>query len=80
MKTVQASEAKTHFLRLLDEVESGESISITRHGKEVALMSPVQESRTDRARRAFAKIHALRKQIVPMTVAEILAARDEGRP
>ncbi len=33
MKTIQASEAKTHFLRILDDVENGESMTITRHGK-----------------------------------------------
>jgi hypothetical protein len=33
MQTIQASEAKTHFLRILDVVERGESVLITRHGK-----------------------------------------------
>jgi len=28
-----ASEAKTKFLRILDDVERGESILVTRHGK-----------------------------------------------
>jgi prevent-host-death family protein len=79
MRSIQASEAKTHFLRILDEVERGESIAITRHGREVALISPRTERNPERARRAFANIRALRKQIVPMSVEEILSARDEGR-
>ena len=33
MREVQASEAKTHLPQLLDEVEHGETIVITRHGK-----------------------------------------------
>jgi prevent-host-death family protein len=36
MKTVGAFEAKTHLAKLLDEVERGEEIVITRHGKPVA--------------------------------------------
>lgn len=39
MKTVGAFEAKTHLAKLLDEVERGEEIVITRHGKPVARLS-----------------------------------------
>lgn len=35
MRQIQASEAKSRFLQLLDEVEQGETIVITRHGKPV---------------------------------------------
>lgn len=41
-KTVGAFEAKTHFSRLLDEVEKGEEIVITRRGKEVARLAPME--------------------------------------
>jgi len=34
-------EAKTHFSALLDRVEKGEEITITRHGKPVARLVPV---------------------------------------
>ncbi len=40
MRTVGAFEAKTHLARLLDEVEHGATITITRHGRPVALLSP----------------------------------------
>ena len=79
MKTVQASEAKTHFLRLLDEVERGESIVITRRGKPVARIMPDSQHNTERARRAAAAIRALRAQTKPVSIEEILSARDEGR-
>ena len=36
-----AFEAKTHFSNLLDRVEKGDRIVITRHGREVAILSPV---------------------------------------
>ena len=36
-----AGEAKTHFSELLDKVEQGESITITRRGKPVAVLCGV---------------------------------------
>ena len=40
MKTIGAYEAKTHLPRLLDEVEKGERITITKHGRPVAILVP----------------------------------------
>jgi len=40
MKTVGSYEAKTHLPRLLDEVERGERITITKHGRPVAVLVP----------------------------------------
>ncbi len=40
-KSVGAFEAKTHFSNLLDRVEKGDRIIITRHGREVAVLEPV---------------------------------------
>ena len=40
MTTVGAFEAKTHLPKLLERVEAGESIIITRHGEEVAHLVP----------------------------------------
>ena len=41
-KTVTATEAKTHILALLDDVEAGEEIEITRHGRLVARLVPAR--------------------------------------
>lgn len=43
MITVGAYEAKTHLSRLLDRVAEGESITITKHGRPVAIMQPVED-------------------------------------
>lgn len=43
MRTVGSYEAKTHLPRLLEEVERGAEITITRHGKAVARLVPVTE-------------------------------------
>jgi prevent-host-death family protein len=55
MKTIEvgAFEAKTHLSKLLDAVEKGDRVLITRHGKCVAELSPVKKSK--RARFGCAK-------------------------
>jgi prevent-host-death family protein len=79
MQTIQASEAKTHFLRILDDVERGESIIITRHGKQVAHLIPPVEVDRERVQRAVQSILEIRKRTKPVSLQEILSARDEGR-
>jgi prevent-host-death family protein len=79
MKTVQASAAKTHLLELLDEVERGETVLITRHGKPIARLVPNETQRQQEIEQAIADIKAIRRRNKPATVEEILAWRDEGR-
>ena len=43
-KEVGAFEAKTHLSRLLDMVEKGGRVYITRHGKRIAELAPVKSS------------------------------------
>jgi prevent-host-death family protein len=43
MATVTLVEAKAHLSELLDRVESGEEVVITRHGRPVAHVSAVQQ-------------------------------------
>ena len=50
MATVSAYEAKTHLPRLLRAAERGETVIITRHGKPVAQLGPVEEQRRRRRR------------------------------
>ena len=44
MATVGAYEAKTHLPELLQRVERGEVITITRHGQEVARLVPARRA------------------------------------
>ncbi|HEY8056371.1 MAG TPA: type II toxin-antitoxin system prevent-host-death family antitoxin [Terriglobales bacterium] len=78
MKTVQASEAKTHFLRLLDEVEDGEEIVITRHGRVIGRILPEEKARQRRFERATAAMEEIRRHTKPVTIKEMLAWRHEG--
>jgi prevent-host-death family protein len=79
MNTIQASDAKTRFLSLLDEVERGASVIITRHGKPVARLIPETTADEERIERAAKTILEIRKRTKPVSLEEILSARDEGR-
>jgi prevent-host-death family protein len=79
MRQIQASVAKARFAELLGEVERGESVVITRHGKPVAWLIPDEARREREIKQAMADIEEIRKHTKPMSVEEILAARDEGR-
>ncbi len=48
MATVAAFAAKTHLSQLLDRVEAGEEITITRRGTPVAKLVPAKRARTQR--------------------------------
>jgi len=78
MHEVQASEAKAHFSELLDEVERGETIVITRHGRPIARIMPQADLRSEEIRKAIEEIKALRERAGKMSLEEILAARHEG--
>jgi prevent-host-death family protein len=79
MREVEASEAQAHLSQLLNDVEQGETIVITRHGRPLArLVADVTARRADAAA-AVAEIKALRKGSGRITVEELLSARDEGR-
>lgn len=47
IREVGTYEAKTHFSKLLDDVEAGKKIIITRHGKPVAELSQPASSRKE---------------------------------
>jgi prevent-host-death family protein len=49
---VGAYEAKTHFSELLERVERGEEVTITRHGAPVAKLVPLRQIATPDQRRA----------------------------
>ncbi len=78
MIEIQASEAKTHLPRLLDDVERGTTIAITRHGRRIARIAPETELRREEIAAAIRDIEALRDAPGGMTIEEILAARHEG--
>jgi prevent-host-death family protein len=75
---VQASEAKTHLPELLDRVEQGQTIVITRHGRAIARLVPEVDSRQAEVNEALEAIKALRKRTKKISLKEILSSRHEG--
>jgi prevent-host-death family protein len=73
MAEIGVYEAKTHLARLLDEVEAGASITITRNGRAVARLTPVAD-----AKAAADRILALRSQ-VPKGKLSMRSLTEEGR-
>jgi prevent-host-death family protein len=79
MREIQASEAKTHLPRLLDEVERGETLIITRHGRAIARLVPEVDQKREDIRCAIAEMKELGRRNGKITVEELISARDEGR-
>jgi len=79
MREIQASEAKTHLPRLLDEVERGETLIITRHGRAIARIVPEVDRQQTKIDEAMDAIWKLRRRTGRISVDELLSARDEGR-
>ena len=61
MDTVGAFDAKTNFSALLERVERGEQIVMTRRGKPVARLMPIATARKVKVSDAMAKLRELRK-------------------
>lgn len=81
---VGAYEAKTHLPKLLKRVQRGERITITKRGKAVAELRPVgSEANRGRLDALFAQMDTYRKargmRKNPLTIKEIIAAKNEGR-
>jgi prevent-host-death family protein len=79
MKTIAASEAETRFGALLQDVEKGETVIVTRDGQPVARVSPVGKERPGVAEaietlRRYRREH--RQALKGMSIRELI---EEGR-
>lgn len=82
-RTVTAFDAKNRLGRLLDRVQSGEELVITRHGEPVAWLVPFEKRTGERVRSALDVFHKVRESLstsgAKITADEIQAWRAEGR-
>ena len=79
MREIQASEAKTHLPQILDEVERGETVVITRHGRPIARLVPESERRQAEIDEAVDGILAVRERLKgKITLEEVLSSIHEG--
>jgi len=78
MRRIGAYEAKTHLPRLLDEVASGEAITITKHGVAVAVLGPASVRPARTAHEAIVGLQAFRRAH-PLDGLSLRELIDEGR-
>ena len=84
MQQIGAFEAKNTFGSLLDRVEAGEEILITRHGKPAARLAPVPRVSDEDRARAHAALERMTQRskemkLGPFDWEEWKAYRDEGK-
>ena len=60
MKSISASEARTHFARLLDRVSKGERITIERYGVPAAVLQPPEMSKRRPAAEVITELRQFR--------------------
>jgi prevent-host-death family protein len=78
MRGIQASDAKTRLPQILDEVERGETVRITRHGRPIARIVPEPHRRQEEIDKGIESIKMLRKHAGKITLDELFSARHEG--
>ena len=77
MAIVTLVEAKTHLSELLDRVEAGEPVVITRHGRPVAQLSPVM--RPKQPLRSLAEFRAKMPRLRKPSAVLVREMRDDER-
>ncbi len=75
MVTIGLADAKAHLSKLIDRVESGEDIVITRHGRPVAQLSGVIPKK--KRIRSLAKFRARMPRLNPPASQRLREMRDE---
>ncbi|HEY2105120.1 MAG TPA: type II toxin-antitoxin system Phd/YefM family antitoxin [Candidatus Binataceae bacterium] len=78
MRTVQASDAKARLLKILDEVEGGETVVITRHGRAIARLVPEVGRRQEEIDKAIETLKSLGRRTGRIKTSELLSARHQG--
>ena len=80
MREVQTTVAKARLAELLRDVERGESITITRNGKKVAALVPIEDEEREQRRQAVERFKEARSKWKPIDISvdEFMAWRHEG--
>ena len=78
MLTVNLVQAKAHLSELLDKVEAGEEVIITRHGRPVAHIHPVSHPKHPLRLDDLAAFRATMPSLSGPSAQLLREARDEG--
>lgn len=79
MSTVGTFEAKTHLSELLDRVANGDEITITRNGKPIARLVPIDAARAADRRELARRIDKARRGVKLGPGLTLRKLIDEGR-
>lgn len=74
---VSAYDAKTHLPKLLERAQQGESFVITRHGKPVARLIPIDRSDDEAVAIALDRVRAIRARLARQRVS-LVSVLGEG--
>lgn len=77
--TVGAYTAKTHFAELLEKVQAGDEITITRHGTPVARLVPIIKAATREQRRAAIERISKRRETLSLGELKVRDLIEKGR-
>lgn len=77
---ISTTELKAKLSEILGDVERGDVIEVTRHGKTIARIEPANDDERERRRKAVEAIRELKRtgRRTGITIEEILAWRHEG--
>jgi prevent-host-death family protein len=76
VKVVGVYEAKTNFTELIREVQSGETVTVTKHGHPIAKIAPINEVQP--VEEAISQLKTLRESM-RLDGLSVQALREEGR-
>lgn len=79
METIGAFEAKTNLGKILDRVEKGEQILISRHGRPIARIVPYEGKGQNEIVQAMSEIRKVRESTKKFSKGELQAFVREGR-
>ena len=74
----EIADVEARFTGLLDQVEQGRMVRITRHGKAIARLVLDTEVRRAEAAAALARLKTLREKVRKAPLDEVLASIHEG--
>lgn len=78
MRQIQASNAKARLSELLDKVENGETVVITRRGRAIARLVPERSAQQKEIDAAIASIEARRRHAPKIALKDLLSSIHEG--
>lgn len=78
MVTINLAQAKAHLSELLDKVEAGEEVVITRHGRAVAHISPASRPKRPLQLKELAEFRAAMPRLRRPSAELLREARDES--